>query len=648
MTLEKTLAQLPVDQDYRDILAALDAHAIVSVTNEAGFILYVNERFCNVSGYDRDELVGRNHNLVNSGLHSRGFFRQMWTTIRSGQRWHGVICNRRKDGGLYWVDSTIAPVLDDRGIPVRYISIRTDITRIKENEERLRRSQAFANIGTWDWDIVTGELVWSERISPLFGYPEGELATSYDNFLHAIHPDDVQHVVDAINACINDGADYDIEHRCVWPDGTVRWLHEKGDVIRDPDGVPLQMLGVVRDITVHKEAEKVEAAARVAAEKASQAKSQFLSAMSHELRTPLNAILGFAQLLALDADGLDPDQRDSIEEIRHAGRHLLELINEVLDLAKVEAGRSELAIKPLKLRELMDECCGLLGPLAKPKQLQVSCPIIDNGVRVRADYLRLKQVLLNLMSNAVKYTRPGGRIELRQLLLSEGQVRIEVEDSGIGIAADDLPSLFQPFNRLANDENEEEGTGIGLSIAKQLTEAMGGRIGVRSELGQGSCFWIELPVSTGTDDSNAPQGRQASVTTAGAPQQDRKRILYVEDNPANMRLMVNLLGRHPGIQLLGAATPEAALELAPGFNPDLLLLDMHLPGSSGIELLGMLRDMDNLAEVPAIAVSADAMTDNRQRALASGFAAYLTKPIDVEQLFGQLERYLFANMAQNV
>lgn len=479
-------------QSELDILhAAIDQHNIVSATDAKGIIVYANDTFCEISGYRSEELIGRNHNILNSGYHPGSFFHDLWHTIRRGDIWRGEICNRRKDGSHYWVISTIIPFMDANDEPYQYVSLRTDITDLKVNADRLLRSQKFAGIGSWDWNVETGELYWSERIGPLFGYAQGELETSYENFLAAVHSDDRQRVAEAVEACVQHGADYNIEHRVVWPDGSVHWLLERGDVVRASDGRPLHMLGVVQDITVRKQAQERLVVAREEAENANRAKSRFLSSMSHELRTPLNAILGFAQLLEIDA--LTTEQRESVGEISGAGYHLLTLINEVLDLAKIEAGRMDLSIEAVELKALFQECRALINPFLDQYQVSLQYPQEScEQLTVRADFTRLKQVLLNLLSNACKYNRPGGSVTIECVTAKDNRVRINVRDTGAGISDKLQKSLFQPFSRLGAELTDVEGTGIGLVIARQLVELMGGQIGVDSRVGEGSTFWIEL------------------------------------------------------------------------------------------------------------------------------------------------------------
>ena len=635
--------------DRKTLRTALDHHDIVSFTDLAGTITYANDKFCEVSRYSREELIGRNHNMLNSGYHSRDFFRELWKTIGSGRVWHGEICNRRKDGTHYWVISTIVPFLDATGRPYQYVSLRTDITSLKDNEQRLNRSQIFANIGTWDWNIRTGDIFWSERIGPLFGYNKELPETTYENFLAAIHPDDRQLVIDAVNACVYQAADYDIEHRVLWPDGTVHWMHERGDVVRDSDGKPLHMLGVVQDITCRKTAEVNLAFAKLEAENANRAKSQFLSSMSHELRTPMNAILGFTQLL--ETEKLTEVQRESVEEISKAGYHLLNLINEVLDLSKIEAGHTDLSIEAVDLSSLLEECRALIGPLLDKFQVSVHLVKETCGINmVRADSRRLKQALLNLLSNACKYNRAGGTVQIECSAMEDSWVRISVSDTGHGIPASLLDKLFLPFNRLGAESSSIEGTGIGLVITRQLIELMGGRVGVESRLDEGTTFWVELPQDDTSSESKSrsllvsevPEAVSGSVPELELEAEPACQftVLYIEDNPANMRLVGQVLGQRSNIDLLTAQEPYQGLELADAGRPDLILLDINLPDMDGYELLARLRARESGHSIPILAISANAMPKDIERGLKAGFDAYLTKPLDLSVFFAELDKHL--------
>jgi signal transduction histidine kinase/ActR/RegA family two-component response regulator len=417
----------------------------------------------------------------------------------------------------------------------------------------------------------------------------------------------------------------------------VRWLLEKGDVVRDDEGRPLRMLGVVQDITSRKVAEQDLALAKEEAERASQAKSEFLSRMSHELRTPMNAILGFGQLLEYD-DDLNEEQRDSVREILHGGRHLLDLINEVLDLARVESGRIDLSLEPVDLCGLLHECNGLVQPLAEARAIRLSHEGVD-GALVRADRTRLKQVLLNLLSNAIKYNRDGGEVRVEVHAADQGQMRISVVDTGEGIPADRMEELFQPFNRLGAEASKTEGTGIGLTITRRLVEMMGGCIGVDSRMGVGSRFWVELPL-----EALAPTGRDRAPSRIMSAQADGgpspRRVLYIEDNPANLKLVSQLLGRHRHVHLITAHTARLGLELADAHRPDLILLDINMPGMDGYQLLSVLHANPDLCDIPVVAVTANAMPRDLERGRAAGFADYLSKPLDIDHFHATIDRWL--------
>jgi len=634
------------------LLTTMDQHELVSTTNIKGEITSVNEKFCQVSGYKRAELLGKNHSILKSGVHSPEFYQQMWKTLASGKVWHGTICNRKKNGEEYWVESTIVPFLNDKGKPYKFVSARTDITALRLSEERLHRSQAFANIGTWDWNIRTGELYWSERIAPLFGYKMGTLDTTYENFLAAVHPDDRDMVTKAVNDCVEKGQEYNIEHRVVWPNGKVLWVQERGDVIRDDDNNPVHMLGVVIDIDERKKVEQRLIEASEEADSANMAKSQFLSNMSHELRTPMNAIMGYSQLLTMDFEHpLSESQKENVDEISKAGSHLLNLINEILDLAKIESGHIELSIDKVLIGEVLAESLQLIMPLAQSRNIDISInwegEMIDNTLlceqnyAVRADFSRLKQVLLNLLSNAVKYNCDYGKIKIACLLMVDGNIRVSISDTGSGISEEKQSELFKAFNRLGFEDSEIEGAGIGLVITKNITELMGGRIGVESQLDKGSCFWIELP------NDARPLKEKSQEVADNAPRKLFESgsnichtVLYIEDSPANLRLVTQLLSRIPNIQMWSAPEPVLGLELALERHPDLILLDINLPNMDGYEVLRQLRKGEKTCNTPVIAISANAMPKDIQKGLEAGFEQYITKPINLKGLLEVVENIL--------
>ena len=377
--------------------------------------------------------------------------------------------------------------------------------------------------------------------------------------------------------------------------------------------------------------------AKEAAEEANLAKSDFLSSMSHELRTPLNAILGFAQLMETGTPPPTPGQKDSLEQILQAGWYLLALINEVLDLALIESGKISLSPEPMSLTELLADCQAMIDPQAQHNGIQVHFPSLQGPWLVRADRTRVKQVLVNLLSNAIKYNRVGGQVDLRCSAMAAGRVRITVQDTGEGLSADKLAQLFQPFNRLGQEAGAQEGTGIGLVVSKRLVQLMGGTIGVESTVGVGSLFWFELDAAAELRLASDVVERPAAALTPATGGTALHTLLCVEDNPANLILVERLVARRPDIQLLSARDGRLGVEMARAHRPDIILMDINLPGISGFTALRILAEDPSTAHIPVIALSANAMPRDIEMGLEAGFFRYLTKPIKVGEFMDTLD-----------
>jgi signal transduction histidine kinase/CheY-like chemotaxis protein len=440
-----------------------------------------------------------------------------------------------------------------------------------------------------------------------------------------------------------------------------RYLRRDGGVLecalavrceRDAGGAVRRVFAIVQDISERRAAERalqterdqLEAqvaartaelvAARDAAEQASCAKSEFLASMSHELRTPLNAILGFGQLIELDR-ALGVRTQTHVREVLRAGRHLLRLINEVLDLAQVESGRLVISPEAIEVSALVAGAVALTTPLAEARRIALHTRL-EPGLVVRADRTRLEQVLLNLLANAVKYNRVGGEVHVDATAVDVRRLRLAVRDTGSGIAAAKQAQLFQPFNRLGAENGAVEGTGIGLALSRRLVELMGGRIGVDSAPGVGSSFWVELPRGL----MAAPPADAPAAADGASPALPAVTVAYVEDNPANLALVEQIVARHAGVRLVSAANGRAGLELIRRERPALVLLDIHLPEMDGYELLARLRADARTRDIPAVALTAQAMPSDARRAIEAGFDEYLAKPIDIPVFDNVLRRLL--------
>ena len=629
-----------------------EAVLLVDARDEA--IVFANTGAELMFGFAEGELIGRQLSRLLAGSEqvAREASANILRELAHRGSWQVEFLSRGNDGGIIWCAASMSTFTHPLYGEVLLLVCR-DISQVKalqhqveaqrqqleslvqartaelmEREKQLIAAQRIAQLGHWSVYLQTGDLHWSDEIYRIFGRDPATFLPSYENFFACVHPDD-HALVKASEAQSLRLGWHSVDHRVVQPDGEIRWVHEEAQMERDAAGEPLRLTGVVQDITARKRVEAALIEARDEAERANLAKSEFLSRMSHELRTPLNAILGFGQLL--ERANLGELQTDNVREILHAGRHLLELINEVLDLARIESGKFSVSLEPVQLRPLIADCLGLIRPQAENSGIEISetgtgCDESVLADHVLADPTRLKQVLLNLLSNAVKYNRAYGILSVACLPDGEA-IQIRISDTGTGLSPEQQRCLFKPFERLDADRTAIEGSGIGLALSKRLVEAMGGEIGVESAPGAGSIFWVRLPMAE-TRSEKYPAASQVDLIPASVPPHLCD-VLYVEDNPANLRLIERILAERPDIRLLSANVPSLGLELALTHRPALILLDINLPDMDGFEVMRRLLENPATRDIPVLAISANAMPDDLERGQAAGFVDYLTKPLDV-------------------
>jgi PAS domain S-box-containing protein len=567
----------------------------------------------------------------------------------------------RKDGSRIPAVVSVTALRDTQDTIIGYLLIGTDNTARKQVEaeqmkldQRLRDQQFYtrsliesnidALMTTDPAGIITDV---NKQMEALTGCTRDELiGAPFKNYF--TEPERAQAGIRRVLS-ENKVTNYELTARA--RDGKKTDVSYNATTFYDRDRNLQGVFAAARDVTERKRLDQILEennieleAAKSVAEKANLAKSDFLSSMSHELRTPLGAILGFAQLMESATPAPTPTQRRSINQILQGGWYLLELINEILDLALIESGKLSLSLEPISLPDVMRECEAMIEPQSKKRAVSVSFPNFDLPYFVQADRTRVKQVLINLLSNAVKYNKVNGSVTVTCSMPTAERIRISVEDTGDGISPEKITQLFQPFNRLGQETKDQEGTGIGLVMTKRLIELMGGEIGLESTLGKGSIFWVEMNL-THTPYANTAEIVVAAKTAIAPADNSIYTLLYVEDNPANLMLVEDLIERRPDIRLISAGDGISGVDLARTALPDVILMDINLPGISGVNALKLLARDPLTAHIPIIALSANAIPTDIAKGLEAGFFRYLTKPIKVVEFMDTLDMVLKSTQA---
>ena len=630
----------PDDAIFRELFEGAPIGMALLALDER--FLRVNASFCKMVGYSNEELRQRTAEDITFADDIETGRQLAQSLVQGTARFTGDKRYIHKNGEILWVSRTASIIRNEQGEPQHFLLMVEDISERKASETALERSrrelQAALDANQLIMDnsqdvICTIDeqgcfLSVNAACEELWGYKAGELVGRRQ--IDFVFEDDRPMTEAAAKGMLEIGKVTDFVNRYVRKDGTlvdVLWSVSWSAKDRI-------MFCVAHDVTDRARIEKALREAKEEADRANHAKSDFLSRMSHELRTPLNSILGFGQLL--DRQTPTETQRPRIRYILSAGRHLLNLINEVLDISRIEAGTLQLSVEPVCLEEAIGEALDLMRPLAAERtiSLATNCAL-DTATYVLADRQRLKQVLINLLSNAVKYSAAKGCVTVSFAESGQDLTRISIQDTGAGIPVDKLTRLFTPFDRLGAEQSAVEGTGLGLALCQRLVHAMNGSIGVNSVLGNGSDFWLDLP------HAQSPLQTLSVTRDPGASElplaEESRRILYIEDNFSNVTLVDQMLAERPALELMTAMQGRVGLELARQHAPDLILLDLHLPDMPGWQVLAQLKADQLTREIPVVIISADATSPQIKRLLSAGARAYLTKPLDITEFFRVIE-----------
>ena len=616
--------------------------------SETEHILEVNLTVCTLLGLTRDKLIGRSVRQFIYPPDQDTYYLHRKKLAATGQPQSCELRLIDHDEAIFWASLQATLSLEPEHHDIQRM-VLINIDKRKVAEDRLRVSDTAIKAILQGVVITTPELrviSANQAFLTMTGYLESELLGFDCVRLNGPLTDPV--TIAAFLKAIEEQRQFSCEIINYRKDGSSFWNALAVSPVFDEQGVLTHFVSINIDISERRRLDQLlqdknlELQRLTAiAEKANLAKSDFLSGMSHELRSPLNSILGFAQLLEAGAPSPTPRQQRSIDMISRGGWYLLTLINEILDLALIESGKLALSLEPLSLAQVLVDCQDMVAQQAEVKGIKVNFPSFTSPFLVIADPIRLKQVIVNLLSNAIKYNRANGTVDVMVSTGPKKMLRISVQDTGVGLSPEKVAQLFQPFNRLGQEGTTTEGTGIGLVVTKRLTELMGGTVGAQSEVGVGSVFWVELSAAQEVPHAmDAKQGPVVASPLKNLAEEATLTILYVEDNPANAQLVEQILADRPNLRLLLAHDGAQGIELARRHRPNVILMDINLPGISGMETLKILRQDPATCHIPAVAVSANAMPMDVVNGLSAGFFRYLTKPFKITEFLEVLDMAL--------
>lgn len=650
---EHSRAEEALRKFYR---AVEQSPASVVITDTQGTIEYVNPKFTQVTGYTFAEAYGQNPRILKTERTPPHVYTELWETILAGHPWEGELCNRKKNGEEYWEAASISPIFNSEGKITHFVAVKIDITERKHAEEALQRSEAnlaraqeVANLGSFRYYPATGEMIWSRQFCRLAGLGDTERRLTLADVRTFIHPDDLDRLKQAFYAVLTGTGSVALDARMIRPDGTICYIYDQFEAVYDAQGHLVEVFGTVQDITTRKLAEEALKEARDAAEAANKAKSTFLASVSHELRTPMNAILGFTQVLRQDAR-LTADQREHLDIVHHSAEHLLALINDILDMSKIEAGRVTLNETAFDLYHLLAELTRMFHMRAAQKHLQLEYTYAPDVPRyICTDQLKLRQTLINLLGNAIKFTSTGS-VTLRVMLDHEGresqhplgpagwQIIFEVEDTGPGIPAEEHEQIFKAFTRTSSSGPFQEGTGLGLAISRTYARLMGGDLTVRSQVGHGSCFTLRIRARQAAD--MMPETLDTSERVlALATDQPGYRILIVDDVWHSRRFLSSLL-LPLGFEVQEASDGAEVLRVVETWRPHLIFMDMRMGGQDRYTLIEQIKAATHEPATVIVAITTSAFEEERLVMLATGCDDFVRRPFSADAIFDVLRRHL--------